>query len=168
MLHGQALRARVKDFALAQGANLVGIALPETYADYSAEVERRIAETGATHRDFMIADGDAAFFDRLVSAANSLPSVKAVLIIGVYAYDDAAVYRHTSHKLLGSLERFPRLLDLLGGDRPTALRRNAAIALVNIGHGRADVLAALEAQVAGADEELRNVLRWAIERLTLG
>jgi len=343
MLHGQALSARVKDFALAQGANLVGIALPETYADYGAEVERRIAETGATHRDFMIADGDTAFFDRLVSAANTLPSVKTVIIIGVYAYDDAAVYRytrqelrgkiartysaypvarqvaervaaylcdlgyqathgqdvplkfvphriglgcygkngllltrrygsyvglrdvltdaplepdamerptfcqdcdrclkacptgalytpykvnarlclnpitrrveriacelavrmgnwvhgcdicqevcpanqglvprqvdpragfdpehHASHKLLGGLERFPRLLDLLDGNHPPAIRRNAAIALANIGHGRADVLVALEAQMVGADEELRHILYWAIERLTGG
>ena len=327
---------------------MVGIAHPDTYTDYAAEVARRIRETGATHRDYMIADGDPAdeiaFFDRLASAANTLPSVKAILILGVYAYDEAAVYRytreelrgkiartyssypvarqvaervtaylrdlgyqathgqdvplkyvahhiglgcygkngllltrpygsyvglrdvltdaplepdalerpsfcqdcdrclracpngalyapykvnprlcfnpitrreepiptelrprlgnmvhgcdicqevcpanqglvprpvdpragydplhHASHKLLGGLERFPRLLDLLGSDHPPELRRNAAIAvanaMANAGRGRADVLAALEAQMAGADEELREVLRWAMERL---
>jgi len=343
MLHGHALSARVKEFAAAQGADLVGIAPPETYADYSAQVEQRIAETGASHRDFMISDDGAAFFDRLASAANTLPSVKAILIVGVYAYDEAAVYRHTrqelrgriartysaypvarqvaegvvaylrdlgyqamhgqdvplkyvahriglgcygkngllltrqygsyvglrdvltdaplepdalerptfcqdcdrclracptgalyapykvnarlcfnpitrreeriapelglkmgnwvhgcdicqevcpanqglvprkvdpragfdplhhaSHKVLGGLERFPPLLDLLGSERPPVIRRNAVIALANVGHGRADVLAALEAQVAGADEELRYVLRWAMGRLAGG
>ena len=48
--HRQELSARVKAFAAAQGADLVGIALPETYADYGAEVAQRIEETGAKVR----------------------------------------------------------------------------------------------------------------------
>lgn len=339
-IHRQELSARLKAFAVAKGADLVGIAQPETYADYRAQVEQRIEETGATFEDFMISDDDVSFFDRLSSATNTLPSVRAILIVGVYAYDDVAVYRktreelrgktartysyypvvrqvaesvtaylqdlgyrathgqdvplkhvahriglgcygkngllltgqygsyvglrdvitdaplepdvferasfcqgcdrclkacptgalyapykvdprlclnpitrrkdriapalrrkmqnwvqgcdicqetcpvnqgltprkadprsgfdpshHASHRDLGGLERAPRLLDLVGSDRPEIIRRNAAIALANIGRGHTDVLATLSAQVAEASDELRHYLRWAMERL---
>ena len=47
---------------------------------------------------------------------------------------------HSSHKDLGGLEKTPLLLDLLSGDYPDVIpdviRRNAAIALANIGKGR--------------------------------
>jgi epoxyqueuosine reductase len=339
--HRQDLSARVKAFAVAQGADLVGIALPETYAEYQVQIEQRIAETGATFEDFMISPGDVSFFDRLSYAANTLPSARTILIFGVYAYDEVAVYRkareelrgktartysyypvvrqvaesvtaylqdlgyqathgqdvplkhvahrlglgcygkngllltrqygsyvglrdvitdaplepdvfdrpsfcqdcdrclkacptgalyapykvnprlclnpisrrkdriapsvrqkmqnwvqgcdicqevcpanqgliprevdlrsgfdpshHASHRDLGGLERAPRLLDLLGSDRPEIIRRNATIALANIGRGHPDVLAALSAQVADANVELRDYMRWAMERLT--
>jgi epoxyqueuosine reductase len=336
----QELSARVKAFAVAKGADLVGIALPETYTDYCTQVQQRIEETGATLRDFMIADDDVSFFDRLCSATNTLPSARAILIIGAYAYDEMAYYcktrkelrgriartysyypvvrqvaesvtaylrelgykathgqdvplkhvahriglgcygkngllltekhgsyvalrdvitdaplepdlfervsfcrdcdrclkacptgalyapykvdprrcfnpitrrkdriapalrrkmqnwihgcdicqevcpanqgliprkadprsgfdpgHHASHRDLGGLERTPRLLDLLGSDRPEIIRRNAAIALANVGRGHADILAALSAKVAEAGDELRHYLRWAMERL---
>jgi epoxyqueuosine reductase QueG len=49
---------------------------------------------------------------------------------------------HSSHKDLGGLERLPRLLDLLNGDYPDIIRRNAAIALANIGRGRKEAVKA--------------------------
>jgi epoxyqueuosine reductase QueG len=90
---GEEQSAQIKKFAVAQGADLVGIAPVETYADYGSQVDVRIRETEATRRDFMIRDHDVAFFDRLSNAANTLPGAQAVVIIGVYAYDGVAVYR---------------------------------------------------------------------------
>ena len=85
MSDSETLSARAKERALTLGADLAGIAPPETYADYRAEVTRRIAETGATRRDYMIADGDVSFFDRISSATNTLPEARAILVLGVYA-----------------------------------------------------------------------------------
>ena len=48
------LKARIKEFAISDGADLVGIAPVEAYQEYHAEVEGRIKETGATLTDFMI------------------------------------------------------------------------------------------------------------------
>jgi epoxyqueuosine reductase QueG len=83
--------------------------------------------------------------------------------------DPRAVFdpdHHASHRDLGGLERAPLLLDLLSPDRPTIIRRNAIIALGNIGRGRAEVVAALDAQLAEAEDDLKPYLTWAIERLT--
>ena len=58
-------KEQIKEFAMADGADLIGIAPVETYSEYCAEVERRVKETGATLADFMIPADDAAFFARL-------------------------------------------------------------------------------------------------------
>ena len=100
-----ALEAQIKGFAARQGADLVGIAPVETYLDYRAEVERRLEETGATRTDFLIAAKDVTFFSRLSSALNTLPAASAIIVIGVYAYDETAVYRNTRRELRGKIAR---------------------------------------------------------------
>ncbi len=99
------LKQRIKEFAVAEGADLIGIAPVETYSDYSAEIEERIKETGASQADFMIAAGDTAFFERISCALNTMPTAKAIIIIGVYSYDEAAVYGDVPGELHGKTAR---------------------------------------------------------------
>ncbi len=66
----------------------------ETYSEYSAEIEARIKETGASQADFMIAADDTTFFERISSAANTMPTAKAIIVIGVYSYDEIATYEN--------------------------------------------------------------------------
>ena len=84
------LDSQIKEFILAEGADVFGVAPVETYTEYGTQVRERMEETGATNEDFMIARGDTSFFARLVSAANTLPEAKAIIVLGVYAYDELA------------------------------------------------------------------------------
>jgi epoxyqueuosine reductase len=99
------LKAQIKEFAISEGADLIGIAPLETYHEYYAEVEGRIKETGATLTDFMIPADDAAFFKRLLYAGNTLPTATAIIMLGVYAYDETAIYRNTQQELRGKTAR---------------------------------------------------------------
>jgi hypothetical protein len=75
---------------------------------------------------------------------------------------------HASHKHLDGLERTPDLIGLLSVEQPEIVRRNAAIALGNIGKGRSEVLAALKEELDGASPELKEYFLWAIERIEAG
>jgi epoxyqueuosine reductase QueG len=75
---------------------------------------------------------------------------------------------HASHKYLGGLERTPVLIDILGAGYPDVVRRNAAIALANVGKGRGEALEALKASLGGAKGELREYYLWAIRILQEG
>ncbi|MEK7397934.1 MAG: hypothetical protein AAB116_13455 [Candidatus Poribacteria bacterium] len=99
------LKAQIKEFAMSEGANLVGIAPVEVYHDYHSEVERRIKETGATLTDFMIPADDVNFFQQLSYARNTLPKATAIIMLGVYAYDETAVYQNTHQELRGKTAR---------------------------------------------------------------
>jgi len=99
------LEAQIKEFATAEGADLIGIAPVETYSDYCAEVQSRIKETGAARADFMISAEDVTFFECLSSARNTLPTAAAIIVLGVYAYDETAVYRNTRRELRGKTAR---------------------------------------------------------------
>jgi epoxyqueuosine reductase len=99
------LKAQIKEFAMSEGANLIGIAPVETYHDYYAEVKRRVNKTGATLKDFMVSADDTTFFERLSCARNTLPTATAIIMLGVYAYDENAVYQNTQQKLLGKTAR---------------------------------------------------------------
>jgi epoxyqueuosine reductase len=101
----RSLTADVKAFARAQGADLVGVAPVESYTDYLRHVTDRLSETGASLADYMIAPGDDAFFERLSDARFTLPSARSIIILGVYAYDEAAIYRDSSRKLQGKIAR---------------------------------------------------------------
>ena len=72
---------------------------------------------------------------------------------------------HASHKYLDNIERTPLLTDILGEAYPDVIRRNAAIALANIGKGRAEALEALKTSLASAKGELRQYYLWAISTL---
>ena len=342
------VKDEIRQFALSQGAQLVAMAGVEAYDEYVAEVEKRLRETGAGPKDYMISpvagmpgSGDRSFFECLADARKTLAGAKSIIILGVYAYDEAAVYEnmrrelrgktariysyypvvrqiaegvvefieergykaihgqhvplkfvadrigmgaygkngifqtqqygsyvalrdiltdvelepdhfegvstqcercgcclkacptgalyapykvnprlcinpatrreeyiepdirakmqnwihgcdicqevcpankdldvrevdpragfdsryHASHKHLDGLERAPKLVELLSAEQPEIIRRNAAIALGNIGRGRSEVLAALKEQTEGASPEFKEYLLWAIERL---
>jgi epoxyqueuosine reductase QueG len=95
------LKRRIKEFALSEGADLVGVAPIENYSDYSTEIEERIKETGASQVDFMIANGDTTFFERISCALNTMPTAKAIIVVGVYSYDEGAEYRDVDGELRG-------------------------------------------------------------------
>jgi len=70
---------------------------------------------------------------------------------------------HTSHRDLDGLEKTPELIPLLEESRPPIIRRNAAIALGNIGKGREDVLSSLEKHRESADRELKEYFHWSFD-----
>ncbi len=109
------LKREIKELALSQGAQLVGVTRTEVYAEYLAEVGRRTQDTGAQLADFMISpvtdhegrviSEDSSFFERLADARQSLPSAKTIILLGVYAYDETAVYESTRRELRGKTAR---------------------------------------------------------------
>jgi epoxyqueuosine reductase len=72
---------------------------------------------------------------------------------------------HASHMHLGGLERTPDLIALLSAEHPEIIRRNAAIALANIGKGKNEALIVLKEQLDDLSSGLREYFMWAIERI---
>lgn len=72
---------------------------------------------------------------------------------------------HASHKYLDNIERTPLLTDILDEAYPDVIRRNASIALANIGKGRAEALEALKTSLDSTKGELRQYYLWAISTL---
>ncbi|MCP4403292.1 MAG: hypothetical protein GY801_39040, partial [bacterium] len=109
------LTAEIQEYAHSQGAQLVGFAPVDVYTDYISEVERRFQETGAQPEHFMISPvtnrqrqvkSEAhSFFTRLSDVHATFPDAKTIIILGVYTYDEAAVYRHTHQELRGKTAR---------------------------------------------------------------
>ena len=100
----------IRQFALSQGAQLVAMAGVEAYDEYLAEIEQRLRETGAGPADYMISPvagmpglQDATFFECLADARNTLPEAKTIIMLGVYAYDEAAPYENTRQELRGKM-----------------------------------------------------------------
>jgi epoxyqueuosine reductase QueG len=125
------LKAQIKEFAMSEGAVLIGIAPVETYHDYYSGVERRIKETGATLTDFMVSAGDMTFFERISYARNTLPTAKAIIILGVYAYDETAAYLNTQQELRGKTARiysyYPKFLTWHYSDKPISKDKEANV-----------------------------------------
>ena len=99
------LKRRIKEFAMAKGADLVGVAPVEYYSDYRVEMDQRMEETRASHADFMMPDSDRNFPERLSNAANALPTAKAIIVLVVNVYDEGAVYEKTEGELRGKTAR---------------------------------------------------------------
>ena len=99
------LKDEIREFARAQGADLVAVAPIEVYSDYLAEIKDRLAETGADLKDYMIQPEDISFFERLSDARRTLPDAKAIIVLGVNAYDETAVYTNTQRELRGKTAR---------------------------------------------------------------
>jgi epoxyqueuosine reductase len=72
---------------------------------------------------------------------------------------------HASHKYLDNIERTPLLTEILDEAYPDVIRRNASIALANIGKGREDALGALKRSLASAKGDLKQYYLWAINSL---
>ncbi len=99
------LENEIKEFARSQGADLVAVASIEIYGDYLAEVKDRLAETGADLSDYMIQPADVSFFERLADPRETLADAKAIIVLGVYAYDRTADYSKTQQGLRGKTAR---------------------------------------------------------------
>ena len=99
------LKDEIEEFTRSQGADLVAVAPIEVYSDYLAEVKNRLAETGADLRDYMIQPEDISFFECLSDPRRTLPDAKAIIVLGVNAYDETAVYTNTQRELCGKTAR---------------------------------------------------------------
>lgn len=109
------LKTEIQEYAISLGAQLVGLAPVEVYTDYLAEVEKRVQETGAQWEHFMIypvtdykghvISEDSSFFTRLSDPRKALPTAKTIIVLGVYAYDEVAVYRNVRQELRGKTAR---------------------------------------------------------------
>jgi len=106
------MKDEIKQFALSQGAQLVAMAGVEACEEYLAEVEQRLQEIGAGAADYMIPpvagapdSDDKSFFECLADARNMLSEAKTIIMLGVYAYDEAAAYENTRQELRGKTAR---------------------------------------------------------------
>ena len=106
------IKTAVKEFAISQGAQLVAITSVDAYTEYLSEVEQRLQETGAKLEDYMISPAanmpgsqDESFFSHLADARKTLAVAKTIIMFGVYAYDEAAIYRNTHKELRGKTAR---------------------------------------------------------------
>jgi len=84
----------------------------EVYASYLAEVEKRLQDTGAQSENFMISpvanmpsSQEMSFFTHLSDPRKTLPTARTIIILGVYAYDEGAVYENTRQELRGKTAR---------------------------------------------------------------
>jgi epoxyqueuosine reductase len=75
---------------------------------------------------------------------------------------------HSSHKYLDGLERTPLLTGLLSDKSPAVIRRNAAVALANIGKGRKEAAEAIKKHLVTAPSVLEEYFTWALNRLEYG
>jgi epoxyqueuosine reductase len=99
------LKNEIIGLARSQGADLVGVAGVEDYCDYLAEVRERFRETAARLEDYMAPPGDTSFFERLSMPRETLPEARAIIILGVGAYDKNAIYKDTRKQLRGKTAR---------------------------------------------------------------
>lgn len=106
------LKDDIKRLARSEGAQLIAVGGVEEYRGYLAEAESRVADTGAQMKDFMISSvpgmpdsQNASFFASLSNPLNTLPAARSVVILGVYAYDESAVYKSTRRELRGKTAR---------------------------------------------------------------
>jgi epoxyqueuosine reductase len=72
---------------------------------------------------------------------------------------------HASHKYLDNIERTPVLTDILGKAYPDVIRRNASIALANIGKEKTEVLEALKSSLVDAKGDIKQYYLWAISTI---
>lgn len=99
------LKNETISLAKSHGADLVGVAGVDVYADYLEEVAARLRETGATGADYMLPEDAMAFFGNLSDARHTLASAKSIILLGVYSYDTASDYRATRKELKGKTAR---------------------------------------------------------------
>lgn len=106
------IKTAIKEFAISQGAQLVAITSVDAYAEYLSEVEQRLQDTGAQSEDYMISPVEnlpgpqnKTFFSHLADARKTLSTAKTIIMLGVYAYDEAAVYRNTRKEIRGKTAR---------------------------------------------------------------
>jgi epoxyqueuosine reductase len=106
------IKNEIRQFASSQGAELAAMTSVEICTEYLAEVESRLQDTGAELEDFMILSAanipdcrDKTFFARLADARSTLPQARTIIILGVYAYNEAARYRYTQQELRGKTAR---------------------------------------------------------------
>jgi epoxyqueuosine reductase len=72
---------------------------------------------------------------------------------------------HSSHKYLDGLERTPLLTGILSDKSPEVIRRNAAVALANIGKGRKEAVEAIKKHIVTAPSVLEEYFTRALNIL---
>ena len=106
------MKTSLQDYAFSRGAQLFSVSGIANYDDYLDKVRNRLNETGAGHEDFMnpvVGDkpgsADISFFELLSDVRKSMPDAKSIILLGVYAYDESAIYKNTRRDLKGKIAR---------------------------------------------------------------
>jgi len=97
------LKNRIRNYAFSIGAQLCAVSGIESLMEYQAEARNRLSESETGFEDYMLPD--KSYFDTLSDPRRSMPGVKSIILIGVYAYDHSAVYRNTRSTLKGKTAR---------------------------------------------------------------
>jgi len=74
--------------------------------------------------------------------------------------------KHESHADLDGLEKCPEARELIRKEYPKTIRRNAVIALANMGKFDDLLIQELHKHMADTDEDLKTYFAWAIEELS--
>ena len=96
---------RVREFALAMGASLLGVAPAKSYPEYVQEITRRIGSLGLRVEDYLLPAGERPFYESMSNPHDTLQSARSVILIGAYAFDDGTDYRSASRELRGKIAR---------------------------------------------------------------
>ena len=99
------LKNDIISLAVSHGADLVGVAGVNVYADYVEEAAARLQETGATERDYMLPADAMTFFENLSDVRRTLASAKSIVLLGVHSFDTEGDYKATRQKLQGKTAR---------------------------------------------------------------
>ena len=103
--YAMSLKKDILSLATSQGADLVGVAGVNVYADYVNEVSVRLQETGATGQDYMLPGDARAFFENLSDVRRTLASAKSIVLLGVHSFDTEGDYKATRQALQGKTAR---------------------------------------------------------------
>lgn len=93
------LKDEIRKFSMSSGIDLFGVAPIEVYSEYLEEISNRIKENQNQLQDFMVNESDTDFFRRLSNPHELLPSAQAIIILGIYSYDEHSDYKSAQKEL---------------------------------------------------------------------
>jgi epoxyqueuosine reductase len=96
---------RIREHAAKAGASLVGFAPAAPYPEYPVEVARRIAERHIVVEDYLSPAKNSGFPALYEDPRGTLASARSVVLLGVYAFDDACGYADARGGLRGKIAR---------------------------------------------------------------
>lgn len=99
------MEKQIKELARAEGAQLVAFVPAARYRDYLTVVKTRMRERALRIEDYMIDKKNTTFFEGLSDPATALPSVRSVIIVGVYSCDDEPAFANAENELRGKIAR---------------------------------------------------------------
>ncbi|MGA2480508.1 MAG: hypothetical protein ABSG63_17290, partial [Spirochaetia bacterium] len=96
---------RIREHAVKAGASLVGFAPARTYPEHAREVAQRIDERHIVVEDYLSPAKNGGFPALYEDPRGTLPGARSVVLLGVYAFDDACSYSAARDELRGRIAR---------------------------------------------------------------